>query len=150
MKFSDRHEAELNCFFSGQSIVFSQVDLVVENSALKTIFIDSSQLKNEASIFDKNFIGNLKSIQIALNEKKNIGLLSLTDNTGETRLEFFNIICADKDSLEMEMDNTEISKYLSREYFCYQNFKIVNYKDEVSFYYFNNKDGIFRMFLKVI
>ncbi len=136
-------------FLVCHSIVFSQVDIVVENSALKTIFIDSSQLKNEASIFDKNFIGNLKSIQIALNEKKNLGLLSLTDNTGETRLEFFDIICTDKDSLEMEMDNTEISKYLSREYFCYQNFKIVNYKDEVSFYYFDNKDGVFRMFLKV-
>ena len=136
-------------FLVCHSIVFSQVDIVVENSALKTIFIDSSQLKNEASIFDKIFIGNLKSIQIALNEKKNLGLLSLTDNTGETRLEFFDIICTDKDSLEMEMDNTEISKYLSREYFCYQNFKIVNYKDEVSFYYFDNKDGVFRMFLKV-
>ena len=136
-------------FLVCHSIVFSQVDIVVENSALKTIFIDSSQLKNEASIFDKNFIGNLKSIQIALNEKKKLGLLSLTDNTGETRLEFFDIICTDKDSLEMEMDNTEISKYLSREYFCYQNFKIVKYKDEVSFYYFDNTDGIFRMFLKV-
>ena len=136
-------------FLVCHSIVFSQVDIVVENSALKTIFIDSSQLKNEASIFDKNFIGNLKSIQIALNEKKKLGLLSLTDNTGETRLEFFDIICTDKDSLEMEMDNTEISKYLSREYFCYQNFKIVKYKDEMSFYYFDNKDGVFRMFLKV-
>jgi hypothetical protein len=114
---------------------------VFEKSELKTIFIDSSQLKNENCIFDKNFVGHLESIEIAINESKHQALLTLTDNKSETRLDFFNIKSANHDSFELEIDNTETSTYLSQEYFCLKNFKIVKRNDEVSFFYVDTKDG---------
>ncbi|MCX8486311.1 MAG: hypothetical protein ORN53_03885 [Crocinitomicaceae bacterium] len=140
---------KLFVFFIYHSICYAQVEIVFDKSELKTIFIDSSQLKNEDCLFDKNFIGNLKSIQITKNEKKNLALLSLVDNKGETRLEFCEIIFADNEFYELEIDHSDISQYLSHEYFCLKKFKIDMASDEVSFYYFDQNDGIYRMFLQI-
>lgn len=131
------------------SICYGQVEIVFDRSDLKTIFIDSSHLKNEDCVFDINFIGQLKSIQITKNEKKNLALLALMDNKGETRLEFFDLVSTDNASFELKLDHADDRKYLSYEYFCLNDFKIVMLQNEVSFYYYDTKVGMYILFMKV-
>jgi hypothetical protein len=134
--------------FNYQLISFAQVQELYNKNDIKTTFIDSSMLKEEGFIFDKSFIGYLKTIQIIKNEKKNLALITFTNQKGETRSEFCHILCDDNESFELEIDNSEISKYLSHEYFYLNNFKIVFFKEDLSFYYFDIKDQMYKLFLK--
>ena len=134
--------------FNYQLISFAQVKELYNKNDIKTIFIDSSMLTEEGFIFDKSFIDNLKTIQIIKNEKKNLALISFTDKSGETRSELCHVICDDNEYFELEIENGSVNKYLSHEYFYLNNFKIVLYKEEISFFYFDSVLGIYILFMK--
>ena len=136
-------------FFVYQLTSYAQVEIIFNKNDLKSYFIDSTQLKEEGGVFDNSFIGNLKSIQIIKNEKINLALLYLVDSKNETRLEFCNIICCDNESFELEIDNSETSKYLVYKYFYLNNFKIIMCSNELSFYYFDSVVGMYILFLKI-
>lgn len=135
------------CFY--HSICFGQVHVLYDKNDLRTIFIDTSQLKNEDCIFDKNYIGQLTSIQISKNENRDLALLALTDKKGETRLEFFDIDYTDNSSFELLLDHSDDRKIVSSEYFCLNNFKIVMLHNELSFYYLDDRDGMYILFMKI-
>ncbi len=131
------------------SITFSQVETLINKSGISTLFLDSSMLNEEGFVFDKSLICNLKTIQITKNEKLNLCLLSIENNKGETRAEFCNIICIENESFELELENLIDSKYLVYDYFFTNHFKIDLCGDELSFYYFDKKNGCNKLFLRI-